>query len=182
MKVNSILKMSEANGPGKRGVVWVQGCSRNCEGCFNRKTQPNFGGTDMSVLSILKEMNLKKIEGITVSGGEPFNQVTELKKLLQIAKQKGLNTLVYSGYTYKELSINSKDVLRYCDYLIDGPYMKDVPSKCRWAGSGNQRFLKLENGEIKKDLTNCEEYSQTAEITINEKGDVVITGFMNENL
>lgn len=182
MKVNSILKISEANGPGKRGVIWVQGCTRHCEGCFNKETQPVFGGVEMSVSSILKQFILKEIDGITVSGGEPFAQVSELKKLLQAAKKKGLNTLVYSGYTYEELLINCKDVLRFCNYLIDGPYKKDIPSKCRWAGSGNQRFLELENGFVKNDLTECEEFSQTAEITIDEKGSVVITGFMNENL
>lgn len=179
MIVNSILKMSEANGPGKRGVVWVQGCSRHCQGCFNKKTWQYFGGVDMSASSILKEFKLKEIDGITISGGEPFDQVSELKELLQMAKKKNLNTLVYSGYTYKELLINAKDVLRLCDYLVDGPYKQEIPSKCRWAGSGNQRFLELENGLIKNDLTECEEYSQTAEITINNEGDITITGFMN---
>lgn len=182
MKINSILDVSEANGPGKRGVVWVQGCSRNCEGCFNKGTQEEYSGIEMNPASILKIMNLRKIEGITVSGGEPFAQSSELKKLLIMAKSIGLNTLVYSGYTYNELSKNSMDVLRLCDYLIDGPYMKDIPSKCRWAGSGNQRFLELSDGLIKNDLTENEQYSQTAEILINDKGDITITGFINENL
>ena len=178
MKINSILKFSEANGPGKRGVIWVQGCGRKCDGCFNPKTQNYSGGTEMQVSSIIKEFNLAQINGITVSGGEPFDQADELKKLLILAKKNNLNTLVYSGYTYKELSLCNRDVLRFCDYLIDGPYKKDIPSKCRWAGSGNQRFLELANGEIKNDLTECDEYSKTAEITIDEAGNVTVTGFL----
>lgn len=71
-------------------------------------------------------------------------------------------------------------VLKLCDYIIDGPYIKDSPSKCRWAGSGNQRFLELENGKIKKDLTANEEYCQTAEIIIDESGNVIVTGFIED--
>lgn len=178
MRINSILKVSEANGPGKRGVVWVQGCGRKCEGCFNPKTQSYSGGKEMQVSSILRGFNLEEISGITVSGGEPFDQAEELKELLELAKKNNLNTLVYSGYTYKELSLSKRDVLNYCDYLIDGPYKKDIPSKCRWAGSGNQRFLELEKGEIKKDLTESDEYSKTAEIIIDETGNITVTGFL----
>ena len=177
MKINSILKLSEANGPGKRGVVWVQGCGRNCKGCFNPKAQSYSGGIEMQVSSIIKEFNLEQIEGITVRGGEPFDQPEELKKLLELAKKNNLNTLVYSGYTYEELCKKNRDVLCFCNYLIDGPYKKDIPSKCKWAGSGNQRFLELENGEIKSDLTDCEEYSKTAEIIIDEQGNITVTGF-----
>lgn len=180
MRINSILKVSEANGPGKRGVVWVQGCSRHCEGCFNVETQSFSGGTEMDCESILNQFDLNTIQGLTVSGGEPFEQAEELKQLLKAAKQKNLNTLVYSGYKFDELSCNYSDVLLFCDYLIDGPYQKGNQSKCRWAGSGNQRFLELKGGQILNDLTECEEYSQTAEITIDETGNMIITGFLSE--
>ncbi len=176
------MKVSEANGPGKRGVVWVQGCRRNCEGCFNKSAQPYEGGKIMNVSSILKHFSVEEINGITVSGGEPFDQADDLKELLIMAKSLNLNTLVYSGYSYKELYECKKDVLCYCDYLIDGPYIKDNPSKCRWAGSGNQKFLELKNGEIINELTECGEYSQTAEIIIDETGNIVITGFIDEKM
>lgn len=180
MRINSILKKSEANGPGKRGVIWVQGCRRNCEGCFNKETQPYEGGKKMKVSSIIKQFELNDLDGITISGGEPFDQAEDLKNLLTEFKKKEINTLVYTGYTYEQLQLNYSDILCLCDYLIDGPYIKTMPSKCRWAGSGNQRFLKLENGKIKKDLTDCEEYSQTAEIIIDESGNITITGFIEE--
>ncbi len=180
MRINSILKVSEANGPGQRGVVWVQGCSRHCEGCFNVETQSFSGGTEMDCDSIMNQFDFSKIQGLTVSGGEPFEQAEALKQLLKAAKQKNLNTLVYSGYKYNEIFCNHADVLLFVDYLIDGEFIKSIPSKCRWAGSGNQRFLQLEDGKIKKDLTECEEYSQTAEITIDETGNMIITGFLSE--
>ena len=180
MRINSIVKESEANGPGKRGVVWVQGCSRHCEGCFNLETQSHSGGKEMDIQTILAEFDLDKIEGLTVSGGEPFEQPEELKELLKAAKQKNLNTLVYTGYKYNKILCNHRDILLLCNYLIDGEYDKNIPSKCRWAGSGNQRFLQLENAEIVQDLTECEQYSQTAEITIDDSGNVTVTGFINE--
>ena len=58
MRINSILKESEANGPGKRGVVWVQGCSRHCKGCFNPETQSYSGGIEMDCESIMAEFDL----------------------------------------------------------------------------------------------------------------------------
>ncbi len=180
MRINSILKESEANGPGKRGVVWVQGCSRHCEGCFNPETQSYSSGIEMDCESIMAEFDLNKIQGLTVSGGEPFEQPEELEKLLKAAKEKNLNTLVYTGYKYNEILFNHRDILLLCNYMIDGAYEKDIPSKCRWAGSGNQRFLQLKNGEIEKDLTECEQYSQTAEITIDETGNIIVTGFIDE--
>ncbi|MCQ2584702.1 MAG: radical SAM protein [Treponema sp.] len=181
MRINSILEFSEANGPGKRGVVWVQGCSRQCEGCFNPQTQDFEGGVEKNPESVLQQFDLSKIQGLTVSGGEPFSQKEELLSLLKQAKSKGLNTLVYSGFTYEELFDFASDALEYCDYLIDGPYKKNIPSKCRWAGSGNQRFLELKNGKIVNDLTESDAFSQTAEIIIEENGNVVITGFIKED-
>lgn len=180
MRINSILKESKANGPGNRAVVWVQGCSKNCEGCFNNQAHDRFNGKEMQVSSILIQLNLDEIDGITVSGGEPFEQAEELKELLKIAKVKNLNTLVYSGFTYQELYSKYKDVLIYCDYLIDGPFMKNIPSKCKWAGSGNQRFLELKDGKIARDLTDCEEYSRTAEIIIDKTGKITVTGFIEQ--
>lgn len=180
MRINSVLEVSEANGPGKRGVVWVQGCARHCAGCFNKETQNPDKGKDVSIEEIFSRFDADILEGVTVSGGEPFDQPADLEKLLKKARQKGLNTLVYTGYSYEELADSMAQVLKLCDYIIDGPYIKDSPSKCRWAGSGNQRFLELENGKIKKDLTANEEYCQTAEIIIDESGNVIVTGFIED--
>ena len=68
MRINSILEVSEANGPGKRGVVWVQGCSRHCEGCFNKETQNPDKGKDISIEEIFRRFNADILEGVTVSG------------------------------------------------------------------------------------------------------------------
>ena len=178
MRINSILRESKVNGPGKRGVVWVQGCSQHCKGCFNQAACTQDEGIELSPLQIISQFDYEQIEGLTVSGGEPFDQSRELKELLTLAKERGLNTLVYSGYLYEKLLAEHKDVLELCDYLIDGPFMQDIPSECKWAGSGNQRFLQLQAGFIVNNLTDREDYSQNAEIIIEESGNITITGFI----
>lgn len=178
MQINSILKESRVNGPGNRAVIWVQGCRLHCEDCFNVSAQSYEGGISLTPEQIFERIDCNVVEGITISGGEPFDQGLELKKLLKLAKKSNLNTLVYTGYLYEKLIHKNHDILMLCDYLIDGPFMKDVPSRCRWAGSGNQRFLQLKNGKQINNLTVREEYSQNAEIIIEENGNITITGFI----
>ena len=178
MLVNSIVLKSNVNGPGNRAVIWVQGCKMHCEGCFNRHVQSYTGGTELTAEQIIGRIDCTSIDGITISGGEPFDQSSELKKLLEFAKEKHLNTLVYSGYLYEDLYHEQPAVLMLCDYLIDGPFVKDFPSKCKWAGSGNQRFLQLKSGLIVNNLTESEEYSRNAEILIDESGNITVTGFI----
>jgi anaerobic ribonucleoside-triphosphate reductase activating protein len=179
MKIHSILDCSCSNGPGSRFVVWVQGCSRHCEGCFNPGTQPFTGGTEMSCSRILAGVDKKKVTGLTVSGGEPFEQDEELAVLLCSAKEMGLSTLAYTGFTWEELTKKKSEALKFCDYLIDGAFEKDNPSLCRWAGSGNQRFLMLHDGRIAADMTCSDTFCETGEIIIEENGTVVTTGFLN---
>jgi len=168
MKIHSILACSSVNGPGRRFVVWVQGCNRRCGGCFNQGAQSFAGGVEMSRGEILEEIDTHEVTGLTVSGGEPFEQEEDLAELLVSVKKMGLTTLVYTGYTWEELWDRKSTALKYCDWLIDGQYKKNIPTHCRWTGSGNQRVLLLQNGHITGDATEWEPYSETGEIIINE--------------
>lgn len=177
MRIHEILEGTTVNGPGFRLCVWVQGCRRRCAGCFNKATWDMDGGYEMSVEQIAALFAKKNYDGISVSGGEPFLQDRELCLLLQGAKNAGLNTLVFTGFKYEELAALDKAALKFCDYLVDGEYMKDVPSECKYTGSGNQRYLSLEDGKIKEDLTNKTENTSDVEIHIAENGEITITGF-----
>ena len=111
MLVHTYIPASKVNGPGTRFTLWVQGCSRRCVGCFNPDTWSVDGcGIYMSVEEIIARIPEQGIDGITVSGGEPFDQSEELAALLKLAHEKGLETLVYSGYTYEQL------------YALEGKY------------------------------------------------------------
>lgn len=179
MIINNIIEGTTVNGPGFRLGIWMQGCNRNCPGCFNKEACSPDGGYSISVDEILNYFSKQKYDGISVSGGEPFNQEKELSVLLQKTKELGLNTLVFTGFTYDELLSKKSTALFYCDYLIDGPYLKDCPSHCKYAGSGNQRFLKLKEGLIEEDLTNQTDDITECEFIINQDGSITTTGFLD---
>ncbi len=137
------------------------------------------GGRDVPVNELVRFALRQQYDGITVSGGEPFYQDDELAQLLKECRRHGLNTLVYTGYVYEELFAIGKQALRHCDYLIDGEYRQEIPSRCRWAGSGNQRFLRLQEGKLVADLTALQDNSTDGEIFIGNDGTITLTGFVD---
>lgn len=177
MQIHEILEGTTVNGPGFRLCVWVQGCERMCDGCFNKETWSLNGGKKVPVNEIIKLFDKQHYDGITISGGEPFLQDAELSLLLEAAKKAGLSTFVFSGFRYEELKALKKEALKFCDYLVDGAYKKDIPSLCKYTGSGNQRYLQLDDGEIKDDLTEKTEATSDIEVHIAESGELTITGF-----
>lgn len=175
MRIHQILEGTRVNGPGYRLGIWVQGCLRNCPGCFNRNACSTEGGRTCSVQAILQLLEKQTYDGISVSGGEPFYQEKELTVLLKGAKESGVNTLVFTGYTYEEIA--DSHAVYYCDFLIDGPYIRELKSSCAYTGSGNQRFLRLEKGKIMEDLTAQAGSGLNNEIIISPEGTITITGF-----
>jgi anaerobic ribonucleoside-triphosphate reductase activating protein len=198
MLIHAILPVSRVNGPGERFVLWTQGCRRRCPGCFNPATHaralsgrratarkgaalPKTPGdiifpARMIVEEIISYIPRGRVSGITVSGGEPFEQPGELGLLLTEAHRMGLHTLVYSGYTCEELRRLFTTILREIDLLIDGPYMRDVPRTSPWAGSGNQRILELRDGEAVPWDPAPAAGQAASEIHIDRKGRVTATG------
>lgn len=103
LNIMGYVDESEVNGPGSRAVLWVQGCSRECDGCFNPASwsyEPNQLVTiDSIVEKVLKNPHN---EGITFSGGEPFWQASTLAELAQKLKGKGLNVMSFSGFKLEQ--------------------------------------------------------------------------------
>ena len=190
MKIHRILPASRANGPGPRFVVWVQGCSRRCCACFNPGTHDRGGGYEISVPEIISRIPFAGVSGITISGGEPFEQPEELAALLEETGRRGLNRLVYTGFTYEELKEHENRRVAEClplvDMLIDGPYEKGTPPDMPWAGSGNQRILRLRCGDIekayeKKDAETADGYVE-GELIIDQTGSIMITGVFDSKI
>lgn len=163
INVAGILSNSLANGPGLRYVLFVQGCSHHCPGCQNEHTWEFGKGKDMSIQDIVDDIISNPfIDGVTISGGEPFDQSEELYKLVSVLKMHKKNVMIYTGYKYEEL-INraicrSEEmqwplrVLRQIDILVDGEFDKDnLDLSERFCGSKNQRILYLKNGKIVKE-------------------------------
>lgn len=147
---------SVANGPGLRAVIWFQGCLHNCKGCHNPETQPIDGGFTKDIDDIVNQIKeADYLDGVTLTGGEPFFQVQKLKILLPQLKELGLSIWMYSGSTFEVLR-NKQDFIEitpYLDVLIDGPFILDqLNLDFVFRGSENQRIIdvqaSLNNNEV----------------------------------
>jgi len=145
-------------GPGVRAVVWVQGCNRRCPGCIAPEKQDPRGGESVAVDDLARHLaSLDSIEGITLSGGEPFLQPGPLAAMLTIIRaRRTLSVMAYTGYTLQHLrehgDAGQKDLLTSVDILVDGPYVAEQATAKRWRGSDNQcvhfltpRYARLAN-------------------------------------
>jgi anaerobic ribonucleoside-triphosphate reductase activating protein len=135
-------------GPGKRFGIWVQGCSIHCKGCINKSTWAKKQGRKMHILDIynLIELICKDYDGITITGGEPFDQYPELMTFAYLVKKRTkLNILCYTGYYLHELEQKYPDKAFYncIDLLIDGRYEKERSSSNSLKGSDNQAIYKF---------------------------------------
>lgn len=139
---------STVDGPGRRSVVQVSGCSIRCEGCFVPQTHKRENGTLVTISSIVGEIVSKQSDhdGVTILGGEPFDQPAQLAELVFRLRHYGLHLTVYSGYTMEQLierKLASIDyVLTHIDLLIDGPFLIGMGrGSGEYRGSRNQRIF-----------------------------------------
>lgn len=164
---------SRANGPGRRFVVWFQGCTLGCAGCFNPTTHAAAGElTDLS--ATIAAFAAATVDGLTLSGGEPMQQAPAALELLLAARRLGRSTLMFSGYTLDELRTQALGpaVLAHLDVLIDGRYRADARLGADLRGSANQRILRLTDRHSEAELAATPE----AEITIGRDGSLELTG------
>lgn len=140
---------SITDGPGLRYVIFTQGCPHYCPGCHNPESHSFTDGYLVEEEKVIEEI-LKNplLDGVTLSGGEPFMQASELARVAKAVKEKKLSVIVYSGYTFEELISLSKErkgyteLLSFTDVLIDGRFEIDKKSMdLRFRGSRNQRAI-----------------------------------------
>jgi anaerobic ribonucleoside-triphosphate reductase activating protein len=137
-----------ALGPGRRVGLWLQGCSIECPGCISRDTWDPLAGHEASVEAVsewVKTLISQGCDGVTISGGEPFEQPKALKSLLQKLTQiqddfEGFDLLAYSGYSTKTLQHNFPDLLALLDVVITGPFVQTRAATLLWRGSTNQKI------------------------------------------
>ena len=154
-KINRIQFPVYNLGPGKRLAIWVQGCSLACKGCINPELWTENGGKNIEIASLASSILTIKnhFDGITITGGEPFEQYNALVAFGSFIKMKSiLNILVYSGFTLEELTKKFPDKLfmNSLDYLIDGRYERDFAVSDNIRGSSNQNFYTFEGGKSTK--------------------------------
>lgn len=147
LRVGARVPITRAEGPGARYALWLQGCSIRCPGCCNPQLFDAAGGCSWRVAALLAEIDSVRaeVEGITVLGGEPFDQPAGLLTLARGARQLGLSTIVFTGYVIEDLrarrDADVAGLFAHIDVLVDGRYEASRPERERlWVGSTNQRF------------------------------------------
>lgn len=134
-----------ALGPGKRVGIWFQGCSLRCPGCISADTwRPRRGRT--TVASVVETMRpwLRDADGVTISGGEPFEQAGALVALLAAIRETfDGDILVYTGFELSELDGALRGTAGLIDALLTGPYRNDLPQTLPLRGSDNQALHRL---------------------------------------
>lgn len=144
-------KETISDGPGLRYSLYLAGCRHRCPGCHNSKSWDPRAGVELKeevLADIIDEINANSLlDGITISGGDPFFNPIELTELLRTLKeQTALPILVYTGFTIELLEAieELQKPLRYIDILIDGPYVHTLhDASLPFRGSKNQRIIDL---------------------------------------
>jgi len=177
LRLHYFIPFSRSNGPGGRAVIWVQGCSLGCSGCFNPETQSAKKGklvsTDQLFERIIKLGHT--VEGITISGGEPLQQIRPLLTLFRrVRKETNLSVLLFTGYSWEEIAEmkESSELLHYVDILIAGRYDQTKKVGRNLLGSANQTFHFLSGRYTKKDLKK----TPPSEVIITREGKIIMTG------
>ncbi len=177
LRVHGFERRSRANGPGVRATLWVQGCSLGCPGCFNPGTH-TAAGPETPVAELVDRIIAEgeAIEGLTVSGGEPFEQPDGLFGLLDGVRAAAprLSVLVFSGFAIEEIRARPRgaDILALIDVLIDGRYVAGERLGRGLRGSANQRIQLLSQRYTLAEV----EATPDGEVRIGPDGGLVISG------
>lgn len=142
---------SIVDGKGYRAAIFTQGCPHRCEGCHNPLSHDFNGGAEWSLDDVERRFRDNPLlDGITLSGGEPFAQAAACAELARRAHARGLSVWTYSGYTYERLSCladadpDVRALLMETDVLVDGPFeLSERSLELEFRGSRNQRLIDL---------------------------------------
>ena len=133
LRVHRLLDATDAEGPGRRACVWVQGCSIRCHGCFNPHTWNTRGGTVRHVAELAEAIGaVPDIEGLTLLGGEPFDQPAACAELAERAQGLGLSVMTFTGYVAARVPWDDavldadKEGVPLLDYDPDSPVVAAV--------------------------------------------------------
>jgi anaerobic ribonucleoside-triphosphate reductase activating protein len=149
IRLYGLVTDSIVDGPGYRTSIFTQGCPHHCPGCHNPESHAPDGGTVWTLDDVEKKFSDNPLlNGITLSGGEPFLQPAACAELARRAHQKGLNVWTYTGYLYEKLLEMAKTdaavgaLLNATDVLVDGPFLLAERSlELEFCGSRNQRLI-----------------------------------------
>lgn len=161
VRIADIITESIVDGEGYRMAIFFQGCKHGCKGCHNPQTWDFNGGEELSTSDILSKYNYDIMDGVTLTGGDPFYQAKEILDIVKTLKDNNVNIWAYTGFIFDEFlnyinndkcdeSINGDmiELLKYIDVVVDGPFILEKRSlDILYRGSTNQRLI-----DVKKSL------------------------------
>jgi len=173
-----------ALGPGRRIGLWVQGCSIGCPGCISRDTWPALDDRRVEIQAVVQWCRERQgeVDGITISGGEPFEQPQALNELLiqldawRRGCDRAIDFLCYSGQPWKRLRRAFPEILTRLDAIIPEPFVEALPTDVRWRGSANQPLIPLSGlGHSRYAHADDKPAARPLQVTAAD-GDVLVVG------
>ena len=175
-----IIENEHLYGPGKRLLLFTQGCSLHCEGCVNSHLWQFGCGNKISAEELLDICKQNMVDGITLHGGEPLDQAGELYQAVRLIKESGFTVILFTGYLKKELSGLQARIWNLADIVVCGRYDETKRNVyMQFRGSTNQRVIthagKYKNYKVKDGET-------AAILTLDDSGDLIVKGFYTEDI
>ncbi|WP_071025786.1 anaerobic ribonucleoside-triphosphate reductase activating protein [Peptoniphilus raoultii] len=165
MRYGQIRKYDVANGPGIRTSFFVTGCRHKCPFCFNEEYQDfSYGNiwTDKETNLIIDYLKLDEINGLTILGGEPFQNTKDLIDIVEKIREKSSKSIwIYSGYSYEQIYADplKKRLVELCDVLVDGLFINDLKDlRLKFRGSSNQRIIDIKKSRENNKVITIDEF------------------------
>lgn len=192
LRWSRFLAATEAEGPGRRAALWVQGCNVRCPGCFNPHLWAARGALTGDPAELADRWVADAVaagaSGITLLGGEPFDQAAQVAQVAAAFREAGLNVMAFTGYGFEDLCrwaakrADIADLLAATDLLCDGPYLRARPEKRRpWIGSANQGIRALSPvyaAEVREIAAHGR--PDTVEVRVSPDGTVSVNGWASD--
>jgi len=189
VSVARFLASTRAEGPGERTAIWVQGCTIRCPGCFNPHMWSFRGGEQVSPDELVARIVEAGTDGVTLLGGEPFDQAAALAKVASGVREAGRSVMTFTGYTRAQLryaaDTGRDDVaalLDQTDLLVAGPFLRDqIDTDRPWVGSKNQEFVLLTD-RFPGLLDDIPRTPDRVEISVDTSGRIAVNGWAEPDL
>lgn len=177
LRIHRLFPSSVANGPGVRAVLWLQGCSLGCPHCFNPDTHSISSGHQVSVYNLAAQISelASRVQGLTITGGEPLQQATPLLQLLEnVRSRTSLSIILFSGFTWNEIRRLGTwpRISHTVDVVIAGRYEHDQRVANGMIGSANKTTHFLTDRYSELDLAKV----PVSEVIIERDGTLSISG------
>lgn len=171
MQIDRFYYPTQTLGFGNRISIWTVGCPRKCKGCSNPELQSSNPSKDIPIKDIIGAITgFNDVDGLTITGGEPFFQTEELYSLLaECRKIINGDILVFTGYTLESIKadVSMSKCLNFIDILIDGEYIEELNDNVGLRGSANQNIIIL-NEKYSGRYADAEKWPRKSQLVIGE--------------